>query len=137
MFFHLFQYCMSNELSHFFSQAMSLDPMNPRGIPNSSTGRNSSVNTSPSASTPGNLTKLQLFLRTVVFHDLQLCNTFWWYIQVNLYQKLLFLHQLTHNMTTDCSLNYEFSTWELKAQFRMSNKNKTKTIVHKINWTCK
>jgi len=46
-------YCMSNELSHFFSQAMSLDPMNPRGIPNSSTGRNSSVNTSPSASTPG------------------------------------------------------------------------------------
>ena len=25
-------------------------------------------------------------------------------IQVNLCQKLLFLHQLTHNMTTDCSL---------------------------------
>jgi len=46
-------YCMSNELSHFFSQAMSLDPMNPRGISNSSAGRNSSVNTSPSASTPG------------------------------------------------------------------------------------
>ena len=31
-------------------------------------------------------------------------------IQVNLYQKLLFLHQLTHNMTTDCSLNYQLST---------------------------
>ena len=31
-------------------------------------------------------------------------------VQVNLCQKLLFLHQLTHNMTTDCSLNYEFST---------------------------
>ena len=30
--------------------------------------------------------------------------------QVNLCQKLLFLHQLTHNMTTDCSLNYKFST---------------------------
>ena len=27
-------------------------------------------------------------------------------IQVNLSQKLLFLHQLTHNMTTDCSWNY-------------------------------
>ena len=31
-------------------------------------------------------------------------------LQVNLCQKLLLLHQLTHNMTTDCSLNYEFST---------------------------
>ena len=58
---------MSNELSHFFSQAMSLDPMNPRGIPNSSTGRNSSVNTSPSASTPGNLTKLHLFFKPLFF----------------------------------------------------------------------
>ena len=27
-------------------------------------------------------------------------------IQVNLCQKLLFLHQLTQNMTTDCSWNY-------------------------------
>ena len=32
------------------------------------------------------------------------------YIQVNLCQKLLFFHQLTHNMTTDRLLNYEFST---------------------------
>ena len=32
------------------------------------------------------------------------------YVQVNLCQKLLFLHQLTHNMTTDCSLNYNFNT---------------------------
>ena len=31
-------------------------------------------------------------------------------LQVNLCQKLLFLHQLTHNMTTDCSLNYHLST---------------------------
>ena len=31
-------------------------------------------------------------------------------VQVNLCQKLLFLHQLTHNMTTDCSLNYKFNT---------------------------
>ena len=34
-------------------------------------------------------------------------------IQVNLCQKLLFLHQLTHK---DCSLNYEFRTWKLQAQ---------------------
>ena len=27
-------------------------------------------------------------------------------LQVNLCQKLLFLHQLTHNMKTDCSWNY-------------------------------
>ena len=31
-------------------------------------------------------------------------------VQVNLCQKLLFLHQLTHNMTTHCSLNYKFNT---------------------------
>ena len=37
-------------------------------------------------------------------------------IQVNLCQKLLFLHQLTHNMTTDCSLNYKFNTWKFQAQ---------------------
>ena len=37
-------------------------------------------------------------------------------VQVNLYQKLLFLHQLTHNMTTDCSLNYKFNTWKFQAQ---------------------
>ena len=37
-------------------------------------------------------------------------------LQVNLFQNNLFLHQLTHNMTKDCSLNYEFSTWKLQAQ---------------------
>ena len=31
-------------------------------------------------------------------------------VQVNLCQKLLFLHHLTHNMMTDCSLNYKFNT---------------------------
>ena len=31
-------------------------------------------------------------------------------IQVNLFQKRSFVHQLTHNMTTDCSLIYDFST---------------------------
>ena len=31
-------------------------------------------------------------------------------VQVNLCQKLLFLHQLIHNMTTYCSLNCKFNT---------------------------
>ena len=31
-------------------------------------------------------------------------------VQVNLCQKLLFLHQLTHNRMTDYSLNYKFNT---------------------------
>ena len=34
-------------------------------------------------------------------------------LQVNLCQKLLFLHQLTHNTTVDCSLNYKFNTFWL------------------------
>ena len=37
-------------------------------------------------------------------------------LQVNLCQKLLYLHQLTHNMTTDCTLNYKFKTWKFQAQ---------------------
>ena len=35
---------------------------------------------------------------------------------LNLCQKYLFLHQLTHNITTDCSLNYKFNTWKFQAQ---------------------
>ena len=38
------------------------------------------------------------------------------FIQVNLCQKLLFLHQITHNVTTDSSLNYKFNTWKFLAQ---------------------
>ena len=37
-------------------------------------------------------------------------------LQVNLCQKLLFLHQLTHNMTRDCSLNDKFNTGKFQAQ---------------------
>ena len=41
-------------------------------------------------------------------------------LQVNLCQKLLFLHQLTHNMTTDCSWyypeNYKCRTWTKHGQ---------------------
>ena len=36
------------------------------------------------------------------------CQNRQMYVQVNLCQKPLFLHQLTHNMTTDCSLNYKY-----------------------------
>ena len=32
-------------------------------------------------------------------------------LQVNLCQKLLFLHQLIHNMMTDCSLHYKFNAF--------------------------
>ena len=38
------------------------------------------------------------------------------FVQVNLCQRLLFLHQLTHNTTTDCSLNYKFNTRKLQAE---------------------
>ena len=38
------------------------------------------------------------------------------HVQVNFCRKLLFLHQLTHNMTSDCSLNYKLNTWKLQAQ---------------------
>ena len=49
-----------------------------------------------------------------IFHKtvevLDYCD--WIALQVNLCQKHFFLHQLTHNMTKDCSLNYKFSTWK-------------------------
>ena len=49
------------------------------------------------------------------------------FVQVNICQKLSFLPQITHNMTTDCSLNYEFSTWKFQAQ----NMSRT-CCVHKL-----
>ena len=53
-------------------------------------------------------------------------------VQVNFYQKHLFFHQLTHNMTKDCSLSYKFSTWKLQAQ------NMPRTCcVHKLFWMLK
>ena len=42
-------------------------------------------------------------------------------LQVNLCQKLLFLHQLTHNMKTDCSLNYKFNTWKLAENSKLKH----------------
>ena len=38
-----------------------------------------------------------------------------------------FLHQLTHNMKADCSLNYKFNTWKFQAQ----NMGRT-CCVHKL-----
>ena len=53
-------------------------------------------------------------------------------VQVNLFQTHLFLQQLTHNMTKDCSLNYKFRTWKLQAQ------NTLRTFcVHKLFWMSK
>ena len=46
----------------------------------------------------------QFWTRTPTGFKCRLC------LQVNLCQKLLFLHQLTNNMTTDCSQNYQFSS---------------------------
>ena len=40
-------------------------------------------------------------------------------LQVNLCQKHLLFHQLTQNMTSDCSLNYEFSTRKLQVQYML------------------
>ena len=52
-------------------------------------------------------------------------------VQVNLCQKHLFLDQLTHNMTNDCSLIYQLSTWKLQAQ------NMGRTCVQKLFWISK
>ena len=54
------------------------------------------------------------------------------FVQVNLCQKHLFLDQLTHNRTKDCSLIYQFSTWKLQGQ----NMGRT-CCVHKLFWMSK
>ena len=46
------------------------------------------------------------FLSRILKQVDELCDA----IQVNLCQKHLFFDQLTHNMTMDCSLIYQFST---------------------------
>ena len=54
--------------------------------------------------------------KTPILPNCQVPHGFFFGVQVNFCQKLLFLHQLTHNMTTDCSLNYKFNTWKFHAQ---------------------
>ena len=67
------------------------------------------------------------------------------YVQVNLFQKHSFLRQLTHNMTKDCSLNHQFSTWKFQAQNMSSTfvyincsecKNKNTICVQGMFLTC-
>ena len=52
----------------------------------------------------------------ITFPFWNICSFWSTVAQVNLFQKHLFLHQPTHNMTKDCSLDYEFSTWKSRAQ---------------------
>ena len=86
------------------------------------------------------------FLQDLIKHwELIRQNTI---VQVNLCQKRSFFHQLTHNMTTDCSWNDKFSTRKIQVQNMLctkivlkdktkQNKTKQKTIfVHNMFWTC-
>ena len=60
-----------------------------------------------------------VLLLQVIMSNLQICTCackLVLVLQVNLCQKLLFLHQLTQNMTTDCSLNYKFNAWKFRVQ---------------------
>ena len=67
-------------------------------------------------------------------------------VQINLVQKHLFLHQLTHNMTKDCSLNYKLAHESCKLRTLSEHavyincsecQNKTKPIcVHNMFWAC-
>ena len=70
-------------------------------------------------------------------------------VQVNIFQKHSFLNQLTRNMTTDCTLNYHFSTWKFLSQnmsrtcwehvayincFECQNKNKKQFWYTPCSW---
>ena len=70
-----------------------------------------------------NLTRMSI-LQSPSTHFL---SNFWpIQVQINLCQKLLFLHQLTHNMTSDCSLNYKFNTY-----MKIPSSNLRRTCVQK------
>ena len=63
-------------------------------------------------------------------------------VQVILCQKHSFLHQWNQNMTTDCSLNYEFNTRKLQIQCMLCTSNcflfwhSEQFVVHNMYWTC-
>ena len=63
---------------------------------------------------------------------------FTYVVQVNIFQKHLFLYQLTHKMTKDCLLNYKFSTWKLHVVCINCSacQNKQTICVHNMYWTC-
>ena len=61
------------------------------------------------------------------------CHPFSNFVQVNLFKKHLFLHQLTHSMKKDCSSNCRFSTWSLECLVYINcsecqNKNKKQFV---------
>ena len=68
-------------------------------------------------------------------------------VQVNLCQALLFLHQLTHNMMTDYSLNYKLKYMKIPSSEHVKNmlctwncsecQNKTKTTICVHNMFCR
>ena len=62
-------------------------------------------------------------------------------LKVNIFQNHLFLYQITHNMTKDCSLNYQFSIQKLQAQNMLCTKLifvlTFRTIfAHNMFWQC-
>ena len=61
-------------------------------------------------------------------------------LKVNICQNLLFLHQLTHNISKDCSLiyheNYKLRTCCVHKLFWMSKQNKKIMHVHNMFWSC-
>ena len=58
---------------------------------------------------------LRLF-RDCSFDQIFFRNKTFLFLQVNLFQKHSFLNQLTHDMTTDCSLIPNFTTRKIQAQ---------------------
>ena len=64
-------------------------------------------------------------------------------LQVNLFQKPSFLHQLTHNMKKNCSLiyqflheNYKLRTFCVHKLFWMSKQKQKIVYVHNMLWAC-
>ena len=54
-------------------------------------------------------------------------------VLANLFQK----YQLTHNMTKDCPVNYQFSTWKFRPKIPSSEHSQNMTIcVHNKFWQC-
>ena len=67
-----------------------------------------------------------------IFLCMEKTFSIWKQIQVNLFQKHLFLYQLTHNMTKDCSLIYQFSTYCVHKLFWMPTQKPI--CVHNMFW---
>ena len=57
-------------------------------------------------------------------------------IQVNLFQKLSFLNQLTHNMTRDCSMNSPKNTRSKHVVYKYCFECQTKTKKQLLYTTC-